>query len=307
VRAPVGLARRLRPVVLPALLALAILASVALTAVRRGRVPADADLDDLARAVRAGFATGDVVLATPPWLVGAQARLGDLPYLSPRELVVADLRGYRRVWLFEQAGPSATWRDALERLGPRREVALAGRAQVSLVTLATPEVARFDLWRDLEEARVLARYAPGEPWQACDVFTRERWSCPRDPGWSYVGREVRLVGNEPRACLWAHPLLPGGTLRLELPRRAAGTSVSLAYGFLDDVVWRVKAPVAVRLLAGDEPLFSALRAAEPGVGRAEIALPDHAGPIALELTASYNHGAHFCVELRVLAPAVETP
>jgi hypothetical protein len=298
---------RLRRLALPALLALAALGSLALSAARHARAPVDADLDDLARAVRVGFARGDVVVATPPWLVGAQARLGDLPYLSPRTLAAADLRGYRRVWLFEQAGPDALARETLAGVGSAREVATAGRAHLSLFTLHEPEVATFDLWRDLESAHVLARYAPGEPWQACDRFAHDRWSCPREPEWSYVGREVRQLGNEPRTCVWAHPLLPGGTLRIELPAAAAGRNVRLAYGFLDDVVWRVRTPVSLRLLAGDEVLYRGERQAEAGVGRASLALPRGAGAIALELSTTYNHGAHFCVELSLLTPEGAEP
>jgi hypothetical protein len=295
----------LRRLALPLVLTASLAASLVLSTVRQARVPSATELDGLALAVRAGFETGDVVVSSPPWMVGAQERLGDLPYLAPRVLDGEDLRGYRRVWLVEQAGASPQVHTTLAGVGELREVARAGPGHLSLVTLRAPEVAVFDLWRDLEQAEVLARYAPGEPWSACDTAGRDRWSCPREPQWSYVGRELRLIGNEPRTCLWAHPLLPGGTLRVQLRGAVAGRSVSLAYGFFDEVVWRLKTPVSLRLLAGEELLFSGERRPEPGLGRAVVALPAGAGPIAVRLTPSYTHGQHFCLGLRGLAPATQ--
>ena len=290
---------------LPIVLALSLVASLALTARRVSRVPADAALDAAAAEVRLGFRPGDVVVTTPPWMAGVQARLGDLPLFPVRELDPADLAGFARVWLVEVrgAGVDDRVRRSLATLGPLTDVHAATDARVSLTALAHPRAAVLDLWRDLARVRVLAHYAGATAPVVCGPWTGQAWPCPRSPEWSYVGREVHALGNVPRPCVWAHPLPAGGVLRLELPALPAPAgrrSLALGFGFIDDVLGRARAPVSLRVLRGAEVLWRGQRPVVEGMGGVELPLGDDVTPLALELETTNEGAAHFCVSATVL-------
>lgn len=290
---------------LPGALALSVVASLALTALRVSRVPGDGALDAAAADVRRGFRPGDLVVTTPPWMAGVQARLGDLPLFPVRELDPADLAGFARVWLVEVRGTGVDdrVRRALATLGPLTDVRASSDVRVSLMAFDRPRTAIFDLWRDLARVRVLARYAGTTAAAECGPWTGQAWPCPRSPEWSYVGREVHALGNVPRPCVWAHPLPAGGVLRLELPALPAPAgprSLALGLGFLDEVLGRARAPVGLRVTRGAAVLWRGERPVVEGVGRVELPLGDDRAPLALELETTNEGAAHFCLSATVL-------
>jgi hypothetical protein len=291
--------------VLPVVLGLALVASLVLSAVRMSRVPSEAALDGVADEVRRGFRPGDIVLTTPPWMAGVQARLGDLPLLPMRDLEPAELDGFGRVWLVEvrATGADDRVRRALSGLGHLTDVTTSGDARLARVTLTHPRAAVLDLWRDLARVRVLAHYAGNAEGVTCGPWSGQAWPCPRSPEWSYVGREVHALGNVPRPCVWAHPLPPGGVLRLELPALpspSAPRSLALAFGFVDEVLGRARAPVSLRVTRGGEVLWRGQRPVVEGVGRVELPLRDDPAPLALELETTDERAAHFCLSATVL-------
>jgi hypothetical protein len=92
-------------------------------------------------------------------------------------------------------------------------------------SFGTVEVARapvptdafeWELLKHLDEAKV-SRVRGGKTLQVCDRWDskRRRWDCKPRNRWLYVGRALREVGDDPRECIWAHPLDSGRTLRIE--------------------------------------------------------------------------------------------
>jgi hypothetical protein len=239
-------------------------------------------------------------------MAGVQARLGDLPLLPVRDLEPAELEGFARVWLVEvlTTGVDHRVRRSLSELGTMTELPGSASVRASRVALAHPRAAVLDLWRDLARVRVLARFAGSTEAVACGPWNGQSWPCPRHPEWSYVGREVHALGNVPRPCVWAHPLPPGGVLRLELPALPAPSegarSLALGFGFVDDVLERARAPVSLRVTRGGTVLWRGERAVVEGVARVELPLGDETAPLALELETTNEAAAHVCLTATVL-------
>lgn len=73
----------------------------------------------------------------------------------------------------------------------------------------------WELYDDLAHAHVSR--VVGEEVESCDRWNAhtKRWDCAKQSRWTYVGQEEREVGDDPRRCVWAHPLDRGRTLRIE--------------------------------------------------------------------------------------------
>jgi hypothetical protein len=284
----------------PVLLVLTLLASVSLSLVRHAGVVPESTYRDLSSAVRARFVAGDLIVATPHYLIGPQAVLGDLPFLAPRQLVSGDLDGHRRVHLVAVGGAGSAG-ELLERLGVAEARLLIGDVALTTYALRQPTRVVYELGRGLERAKVTARYADATT-VVCDRWQRDRYVCPRDPSWSYVGREVVMAGSEARSCVWLHPLGRGEELRVELPQLGPGPGlvVALGYGFTDQAAERARAPVTLRVYAGERSAYEAAAAPPAGWTRARVEVGDQ--PVALTVETSDNSAAHFCVTLALVEP-----
>lgn len=275
-------------------------ASLVLSGVRLSRRLSEPDLDAAAAAVRAQYREGDLVVVTPYYISGPRERLGDLPLLSPRQLDVADLRGYARVQLLELdvTGATSAFRELLSAQAQAQPTATFGRVRLTTFVRAPAERRRFDLGEQVAALQVTAHYADGLV-ARCDKFERDRWLCPRDASWSYVGREVVEIDDDPRACVWLHPLPKGGELHVVLPDTAfvPNAHVTGGMGFAASGAKRVQAPVEVRLLAGEQELMRREHPAGSSYTRYDVALPAEPVPLTLVVTSENNGAAHFCLSL----------
>lgn len=87
---------------------------------------------------------------------------------------------------------------------------------VTAVRIPVPENAfRWELLTDLQNAKV-SRVRGAQIEQCTNWNPRHRrWDCGKQSRWLYVGEALREVGDDPRQCVWAHPLDHGRTLRIE--------------------------------------------------------------------------------------------
>jgi hypothetical protein len=288
---------------LPALIGGTLLLSLGLSWCRVARVPADSDLDAAAAHVRRVYRAGDLILVEPHTQVGPRRRLGDLPLREPRSLAVADLVGIDRIHLVETGavGSDQISRSVLAVHGTATGEAAFGQVRVTTFDLEAREVL-FDLAAAVAQLTVIASYPDGDV-RACERFADRRWTCPRDPDWSWVGPTIRAMDDQPRECVWMHPLRAGGVLRIELPPITldGDAEVVAHFGFTLDAARRAAAPVDVRLLAGDELLVQQRFPVQPGWVPLRAPLAREATqPLALELRTRNNGAAHFCGALRVV-------
>ncbi len=286
---------------------LSIAASLLLSAWRITSIVPEASLDAAAVVVRERFHDGDLIIVEPWPQVGPRLRLGDLPLLEPKALHRDDLVGFRRALLLEldTIGASGRSHDLLTEIATGEAVDAWPDLRLTTFVLRAPVRVLFDLHREIDRVRVTARYPGGEA-EPCDRFRRDRWSCPRNPDWSYVGREIRDIGNEPRTCVWLHPLHRGGELTVELPPELVvhtpGAFVLGGYGFTDHAARAAQAPVELRIEAGAETLLDVAHPVSTGWQRYRAALPPDHGPLRISVRSENNGVAHFCFALRVMEP-----
>lgn len=81
----------------------------------------------------------------------------------------------------------------------------------------------WELYDALADARVSR--VKGDEVEVCDRWNprTKRWDCAPADQWTYVGQEEREVGDDPRRCVWAHPLDRGRTLRIDATVPASAT------------------------------------------------------------------------------------
>jgi len=291
---------------LPAGVGGTLLLSLSLSWCRECHVAEEHDLDAAAALVRGSFRAGDVIVVEPHTQVGPRQRLGDLPLREPLTLVADDLVGVSRVHLIDTGavGSDGSSRNVLESAGAATAEQRFGRVRVTTFELSARPLL-FDLRAEIERARVSAHYPDGQE-LPCDGYKDGRWTCPRDPGWSWVGRAVRAIDNQPRDCVWMHPVRAGGELRIELPRLPLGEGAEVVadFGFTMDASARAAAPVRVRLMAADDVLVEQMFPVQVGWRPLRVALPPAVKqPLRLELTTTNNGVSHFCGALRVVGGA----
>jgi hypothetical protein len=290
--------------VLPAIVGGTLVLSLGLSWCRGCRAVDEQELELAATAVRESFRAGDLIVVEPHTLVRPRQRLGDLPLVEPVKLAPDDLLGVQRVHLLETGaiGSDRSSRRVLESIGKMTAEELYGGVRVSTFELAGRPLI-FDLRAEVERARVTARYPDGQE-LPCDRYSDGRWACPRDSAWSWVGRAGRAIDDQPRECVWMHPLHAGGVLRIELPRLPLDEDAELVahFGFTLDASNRAAAPVRVALRAGDDTsLAEETFSVQPGWRPLRRALAkDVTQPLRLELTTTNNGAAHFCGSLLVL-------
>jgi hypothetical protein len=306
---------------LPAL----VLVTAAVGAWQRSRVPSRADWQAAVARVRAGWQPGDGATWAPYTQGEGRTAFGDLKMLHVRELGTADLARFDRLWLLGTLGYDA------DDLGPEHtlvERSTEGEVTVDLVRVGGPKVVG-DLYADLEQA-VHTRHDARGGVKTCDFWSGRGWHCDlrdppektraclgqsiarrleqkaRDPEcglnpWLHASRDVRLVGDTPRHCIWLHPMAETA-VRLTWNQAPGGDALVIDFGFADPMVAdnyakqiRVK-PAKLRVLRAGLELASLDVPATKGWHRHALDLPAGAAPLAFEVTTSATADAHFCFD-----------
>ncbi|MEE8408915.1 MAG: hypothetical protein V3T05_04875 [Myxococcota bacterium] len=294
---------RLARLFFPLVVTTSIVASLLLTAWRLSHTVDDADLAAAAAAVRQSFRPGDLIVVEPRYLVGPRQRLGDLPLWEPLSLSAEDVRPYRRVHLMrvDAIGLDDALVSVLQSIGSEVDVQSFGDVELRTYTLAGGDRVLFDLRSEIDRVRVVARYSDGVE-SACERWDGNRWVCPRNPGWNFVGRKTLDIDGQPRDCVWMHPLPKGGTLRIELPAVDFGTAITGGYGFAFGSARRARAPVRVRVVRGETEILSFRHPPRRGWERFRAPLPE-GGDLRIEVTSENNGASHFCMSFSVVEPA----
>jgi hypothetical protein len=308
---------------------LLVLVSTVVLAVQQARVPSLADWTAAAEAIGADLKPGDGVAFAPPHAGEARLVLHDLPafHLGPPQL--ADLARYDRVWLMGAFGNDADDLPPGHALAQRRQF---GAVTLDLVTVGGPKVVG-DLYAELEAARVTRRHPDGRE-EACDFWDGRRWQCglrqspdltraclaksiaqrlrdkQRDPHcgldpWINVGRDVRIIGAEPRRCVWLHPM-DRAEVNVTWPTTAAaGDELVVDFGFTDQVIVdhdrpasRTR-PASIEVFQGDGLALGKVEVApEPGWRRQALKLRS-GEPLRLVARTQAMVDAHLCVDVTV--------
>lgn len=292
----------LRPVAVGSVI-VGLLASLAGSAVRLAHAPGEMELDVAAGAVTELWRDGDVLVLSPSWMLGARRRLGDRASLEAGAISEQALWRHRRAWVVTEPsvwGPT----QPPESLLSMGRVVLASDAAlwpptVQLIELSHGRRVLFDSYRQVEQLTVTAFYADGQQ-AACDRWDRDRWSCPRDAGWSYVGRQILDIGGAPRLCLWLHPLAAGGRLEVALPPFSSAGETRLAggYGFSANGARSARAPVHLSVRDAGQSVVELEHERSSRWQSLDVVLPETSmHEVVVTVTSRDNGAAHFCGDL----------
>lgn len=308
---------------------LLVLVTTVMLVVQQARVPTRADWAAAAEAIGAQLKPGDGVAFAPTYAGEARLVLHGLPAFHLGPPAQADLARYDRVWLMGAFGADADDLPPGHTLTDRKHF---GAVTLDLVTVGGLKVVG-DLYAELEQARVTRRHPDGRE-EACDFWDGRRWQCglkqspdatraclgrstaqrlrdkQRDPNcgldpWVHVGRDVRIIGAEPRRCIWLHPM-DRAEVNVTWPTTVApGDTLVVDFGFTDQVIVDHDRPTTrtrpASLDVHQGPGAALVRipiAAAPGWHRREITLP--AGdPLRLVAHTESMVDAHLCVDVTV--------
>ena len=263
------------------------LVATAVAVVAPFRAPTDADWEGAARAVRAGFQPGDLIVAAPAWADPIlRQHLGDL---IPAEMAgrLDDAR-YGRVWEVSQRG-------ARSPEGARGAVAFQERSGALTVRRIerAPEPVTFDFVARWGEARVSRRESRGTM-IPCG-YSADRFQCP-NLGFNYVRRQIVEVDTRLRMALLAQPV-GNATVVVEFPRARVGRKLAVGTG-LHNVWMRKEAqgPVDLRVFVGDAPVAAVTTRNQDGWKPTAIDTSAWAGrtvPVRFEITSPAPYARHF--------------
>lgn len=329
---------RFNPWLVPPLI---ILAGVIALVVQARRVPARADWQAAVAAIRADLQPGDGVTITPAWAGEGRLFLHDLPAFLLADGEAPDLARHKRVWIIGAFGHDAA--DLGLRAGLSRDF---GPLTLEAVEVQGPKVVH-DLRADLDKTTVTTRtqsrvtacdFWSGNAWY-CGVRRdharirdclardtarrfRDRRRDPRCglPAWfsgrgrytvargdQPVGRDIRVIGDAPRDCVWFTPPPKGATRYIEWPVTAQAGEVVLRYGFTDHVITDhppqvyktvLTQPAQLKIRRGDATLGQVTAEPTRGWFTQRFSLTG-AGPITLSVQGESDVNAHLCVELTV--------
>ena len=257
------------------------------------RAPSDADWQDAATQVRAGFRAGDLVVGAPAWADAIlRVHLGDL---IPAEVAGRlDDERFGRVWEVSQRGARAEEATRGRVISEQR----AGRLTVRLVERPAAVVG-YDFVASWSDARVSRRAGVG-----ADVDCEragDRIQCP-GVGYNFVPPQLVEVDQRVRRALLAQPV-PHATVVVEYPLVPLGRSLVVATG-LHNTWMRKEAsgPVDVRVIVGTEVDVRFTTRNEDGWAVRRIETSARAGKLAVvrfEITSPEPYARHFAFAAEV--------
>jgi hypothetical protein len=295
--------RRLGPLLTAGLLVCAGLVSLALQVfVFRSKV-AEEDWRRAAAYVVEALEATDVVRVHPWWnedplphltAVGNQLHRHRLP-------LVEDLQNIERIFIIAEA---ARLSQAFEHLPfdvEPSQIAAFGTVSVALVDV--PAWAQFELRLSdvLDTARVSRRRGDeSEPCKTWDGRARQ-WHCGRRDQTFYVGEALLELDDDPRRCIWAHPV-EGRVLRIEFDDVELEEVLRIRAGLdLRATRFEQTAPVDYRVFLDDELVVS--RTVSPHDDSwyahdldvsSRASRPDGPARVALEVETSNVRHRRFC-------------
>jgi hypothetical protein len=248
--------------------------------------PKDEDWQAAAREVRAGFRSGDLIVAAPTWADAImRMHLGDL---VPRDVAARfDDARFGRVWEISQRGAHA----------PEARGTMALKKQFGALTLRRLErpaaAITYDFLQRWTEARVGRVQAGGVevpcPWAG------DRFQCP-DIGFNFVRLQTVEVDTTIHRGLLAQPV-EGATTVIEYKGVTLGRELVVATGLHD--VWQRKAGqgiVNLRVLAGGAPQATIVATNDSGWQLTHIDTTASAGRVVdvrFEITSPNAYQRHF--------------
>lgn len=253
--------------------------------------------------LRARFAPGDVIFTVPGYATEGHERVGDLHPLAVREPLAEDLGPYRRAWVYALYGEEDATRARFEAAGHEHleREHFDGVVVDGYRLKGQGEEVMWDGLAALDGAHVRHVHADGRV-EACAQrrphmrggLEGDRWVCPHDGDWFYVGPEHHYMGETVRTCLWAHPPAEG-RLEISYSDVPAGSSLAVWGGHTLNASRRAHAPVELDVRVG--PKTHQTFIFDLADTWREVRLPltsTRSATVTFAVSSSDNGANHFC-------------
>lgn len=248
------------------------------------RAPGDADWKAAAATVRAGFRSGDLIVAAPDWADQVmRLHLGDLVPIKMAARL--DDARYGRVWEISQRGAGADYGTVA---ASTRHGALTVRRHERQAAAVS-----FDFFDEWQKARVV-RVQPGGAEIPCEKLA-DRFQCP-DWGFNFVKPQLLEIGTTMRNALYAQPVA-GATVVVEFAAVPLGRELAVGAGLHH--VWRrrdAEGTVDLRVLVDGKEVGRTRASNRTGwkVDRFDTgAFAGKTGTVRFELTSDQPFSRHF--------------
>ncbi len=253
------------------------------------------DYEGASSHIHAQWARGDVLAVTPFWAERIREYAGDLDVINPPNLVGEDLSRQRRLWLLSVFG-YANDHDLLGTLSKKYHLATQkrfGKLDLYLFDLAPPANVGYDFYERVQDARVTV--ARGADRKEC-TWRDKKWACAPS-SWEYVGQTILDVDDNPRRCLWAHPVT-GGIVTIEysnvtLSRRIVGNhGLTAAAARVPDGM-----PVTLEVEIDGREMHRSTNLNKKGWNRFEVDTAAYAGTphtVTFKITTPRDGMRHYC-------------
>jgi hypothetical protein len=265
------------------------LAESAVALIAPHRAPTDSDWQAVAREVRSGFRSGDLIVAAPAWADPVmRMHLGDLVPLAVAGRM--DAARFSRVWEISQRGAGAP--DA--RPGTVTRQARHGALALRLVERRGAQVS-YDFLAQWDQALV-TRVEPARGEIDCPR-AGDRFQCP-DISWNYVRRQPVEVDTVVRQALLVQPVT-SATVVIEFAAVVLGRELTVATGLSN--VWMrkyAKGPVDLRVLIDGRSVLQVTTNNDSGWRISRVDTAARAGQTAVvrfEVTSPAPYARHFAL------------
>ena len=257
--------------------------------------PSPGDYEALSAHLHREWAGGDVLAVTPFWAERIREYAGDLAVINPPRLVDEDLSRSSRLWLLSVFG-YAKDRDLLGTLSRKYRLASEkrfGKLDLYLFELPPPAKVAFDFLARIDAARVTVQKT-GEP-KECQ-WRDNKWSC-NSSSWEYVGPAILDVDDNPRQCIWAHPVT-AGTVTVEFKDVPLGRRI-VGHHALTAAAARVPdgMPVTLEAEIDGQPALRSTNQNRKGWNRFEIDTARFSGTshaVTFKVTTPRDGMRHYC-------------
>lgn len=243
----------------------------------------------------------DLVRIHPAWNADPLVHLGELGDQISRQThpVYEDLHDAERVLVLSETGRID---EALARLPfPARQVERQGFGPVTVLAVSVPEDYQPIAWEALEHVAdaEIAR-VDGEKVEQCRNWSKreQRWYCGRRDRWIYVGETIQEVGEDPRACIWAHPPPGNQWVRVTFPDVELQQTLRVRGGLSLRAVRSDRGtPVEMRVTVGEKTVHRTIPAMESSWQAVEVPTGQMAGQradVTVEVRSPEVFDRFFC-------------
>jgi hypothetical protein len=261
--------------------------------------PTVRDYEALSGHLHRHWRDGDVLAIAPFWAERIREYAGDLgagAVINPPDLANEDLSRRGRLWLLS-VFDYADKRDLLGTLSRKYKLAKKkefGRLVLYLFELPAPVAVSFDFLASVDKARVFVQR--GSETKECATWRDRKWVCAQS-SWENVGPTILDIADNPRRCIWAHPVT-NGVVNVEYKGVPLSKKI-VGYHGLTTAATRVPegAQVTLDVLVDGRKLHTSVNKNRKGWNRFEVdtaAMAGTAHDVTFQTTTPRDGMRHFC-------------